>query len=90
MPVPATSSGRCTGTPGPTRPVKLLVPEPAGGQFDLFVANPFAPVNNLIAEDPSAERVFYDAPRNIGSPEYIEYRTGDSIRSMNVSLRRDF
>jgi tripartite-type tricarboxylate transporter receptor subunit TctC len=27
-----------------------LVTDAAGGQFDLFVANPFAPVNNLIAE----------------------------------------
>lgn len=27
-----------------------LVTDAAGGQFDLFVANPFAPVNNLISE----------------------------------------
>jgi len=27
-----------------------LITDAAGGQFDLFVANPFAPVNNLIAE----------------------------------------
>jgi outer membrane receptor protein involved in Fe transport len=49
-----------------------------------------ASLNNLIAEDASFDRVFYDAPRNTGSPEYVEYRTSDSIRSMNVSVRRDF
>ena len=27
-----------------------LITDAAGGQFDLFVANPFAPLNNLIAE----------------------------------------
>lgn len=49
-----------------------------------------AAANNLVAEDASFERVFYDDPRHVGQPLYTEYRTNESRRSFNISVRRDF
>ncbi len=49
-----------------------------------------ASAHNLIAEDASFERTFFDAPRNVGQPLYTEYRTNEARRNFNISLRRDF
>jgi hypothetical protein len=49
-----------------------------------------ASANDLVAEPATFEKVFYDAPRNVGAPEYTEFRTAEHYRTLHLSVRRDF